>query len=48
VRSGLGVEVKAGAPRPDVSTVEAFKSALLAAKSIAYLRGPERAYRSPR
>jgi molybdate transport system substrate-binding protein len=38
VRSGLGVEVKAGAPRPDVSTVEAFKSALLAAKSIAYLR----------
>jgi molybdate transport system substrate-binding protein len=38
VRSGLGVEVKAGAPKPDVSTVEAFKSAFLAAKSIAYLR----------
>ncbi|HEY6256829.1 MAG TPA: substrate-binding domain-containing protein [Xanthobacteraceae bacterium] len=38
VRSGLGVEVKAGTPKPDVSTVEAFKRTLLAAKSIAYLK----------
>jgi molybdate transport system substrate-binding protein len=38
LRSGLGVEVKAGAPKPDVSTVDAFKRALLAAKSIAYLK----------
>lgn len=37
VRSAIGVEVRAGAPRPDISSVEAFKSALLEAKSIAYL-----------
>jgi molybdate transport system substrate-binding protein len=36
-RSGIGVEVREGAARPDVSSVEAFTRALLAAKSIAYL-----------
>jgi molybdate transport system substrate-binding protein len=36
--SGIGVEVRAGAPKPDVSSVEAFKSALLNAKSIGYLK----------
>jgi len=37
-RSGIGVEVRAGAPRPDIGSVEAFKRALLEAKSIAYLK----------
>jgi molybdate transport system substrate-binding protein len=37
-RSGIGVEVKAGAPKPDITSVDAFKRALLDAKSIAYLR----------
>ena len=35
-QSGVGVSVLAGAPRPDISSVEAFRRALLDAKSIAY------------
>jgi molybdate transport system substrate-binding protein len=36
-KTGVGVVVKAGTPLPDISTVEAFKKALLAAKSVAYI-----------
>ncbi len=36
-RVGIGVVVKEGTPRPDIGSVEAFKRALLAAKSVAYI-----------
>jgi molybdate transport system substrate-binding protein len=36
-RSGIGVEVRTGSPKPDISSVDALKRTLLAAKSIAYL-----------
>ena len=36
VKSPIGVAVKAGAPKPDISTADAVKRALLAAETIAY------------
>jgi molybdate transport system substrate-binding protein len=35
-RAGIGVAIKQGAPVPDISSVDAFKKSLLAARAIAY------------
>src|SRR6266852_7830486 len=37
--SKVGVAVKAGAPKPDISTPEKLKAALLAAKTVGYSQG---------
>lgn len=36
-KSGAGVAIRKGAPRPDLSNAEAFKRSLVAAKSVAYV-----------
>jgi molybdate transport system substrate-binding protein len=43
-KSGVGVAVRAGAPKPDVSSGDALKRAVLAAKSIVYSTGPSGIY----
>lgn len=43
-RSGVGVAVRAGLPRPDVSTPDALRAALLAAPSIAISSGASGRY----
>ncbi|MGA2712879.1 MAG: substrate-binding domain-containing protein [Bryobacteraceae bacterium] len=37
-RSGIGVGIRKGSPKPNIATAEAFKQTLLAAKSITYAR----------
>jgi molybdate transport system substrate-binding protein len=43
-RSGVGVAVRKGAPRPDIGSVEGFRKTLLAARSIGYSTGPSGDY----
>ena len=43
-KSGVGIAVRAGAPKPDISSSDAVKRALLAAKSIGYSGGASGAY----
>lgn len=44
MKSGVGIAVRSHAPKPDVSTSEALKKALLSAKSIGYSTGPSGVY----
>ncbi|MEA3151411.1 MAG: molybdate transport system substrate-binding protein [Gammaproteobacteria bacterium] len=44
VKSGIAVAVKAGTSRPDITTEEATKSAVLAAKTLSFSTGPSGAY----
>jgi molybdate transport system substrate-binding protein len=44
-RSGVGIGIRAGTPRPDISTTEALKRTLLAAKSVSWAKeGASRVY----
>lgn len=43
-RSAVGLCVRAGAPKPEIGTVAAFKRALIEARSLGYSDGPSGAY----
>lgn len=44
VKSGVAIAVRAGAARPDVSTEEAVRAAVLSARSLSYSTGPSGVY----
>ncbi len=44
VKSGVAIAVRAGAPHPDVTSAEAVKRAVLAAKTLSYSTGPSGVY----
>jgi molybdate transport system substrate-binding protein len=44
VQSGVSIAVRAGAPKPDISSEEAVKRAVLNAKTVSYSTGPSGVY----
>lgn len=44
VRSGIALAVRAGAPRPDISSEAAVRDAVLAARTLSYSTGPSGVY----
>jgi molybdate transport system substrate-binding protein len=44
VKSGIGIAVRKGAPKPDMGSSDALKRALLAARSVGYSTGPSGVY----
>jgi molybdate transport system substrate-binding protein len=44
MRSGVGVAVKEGAPKPDISSGDTVRRALLGARAVAYSQGPSGVY----
>jgi molybdate transport system substrate-binding protein len=43
-KSGTGLAVRKGAPKPDIGSIDAFKKTLLSVKSIGYSTGPSGVY----
>lgn len=43
-KTGIGMAIRSGLPRPDVSTSDAVRAAVLGTKSIVYSAGPSGAY----